>query len=104
MDELQSHIYFSNARQMFWTVDKIADTHDMDKIRELELEAAGYADSVIDGITLLHRGSSREMLNLGEGKSVSFKKMENEAYRLLARRAEISPNNVFNDTGARWFS
>lgn len=104
MDELQAHIYFTNARSMFWTLDKLEREHDMGKIREIELEAAAYADTVIDGITGLDRRGGDYLLNLGEGKSVTYRAMEREAYRILKRRAEISPANVFEDTGARWFS
>lgn len=104
MDELQANIYFTNARQMFWTLAKLEGTHEPAKIREIELEAAAYADTVIDGITGLDRRGGDYLLNLGEGKSVTYRAMEREAYRILKRRAEIAPNNIFNDTDARWFS
>jgi hypothetical protein len=92
-------MYEASVRAMYWAYELAQKSG----TKSDTLEAAGYADAVVDGANLYNRNEGGFLVSVTTGRAVSLKQAERDAYALLKHRAEIAPANRFFDSGARWF-
>jgi hypothetical protein len=99
---LMRHQMRDAAWHMYKAIDRSGKATDPKEVQAAILEAAGYAEMFLDGITWWPKDCGHWTITIG-AMQVPLKRIEETAYSALARRASTTTTNPFEDTGARWF-